>query len=109
MQMICQVFSMIIKHASHILRSNRRGQGTYIRDYCSFATIRRENSLLDLGNPALPLLLEAGKKLLEFPRLLNLPVLFGGLSVCLKCLALLLRDLQSHHDDVLRINLGRHV
>jgi hypothetical protein len=101
---------MIIKHASHILRSNGRGWGTYIRHYLSFAAVRRENGLLGLGDLALPLLLEASEKFLELPRLLNLPVLFNDLSVCLKRLALLLRDLlQSHHDDILRINLRRHV
>jgi hypothetical protein len=109
MQMICQVFSMIIKHASHILRSNRRGRGTYSGYYLIFATGRRENGLPDLGDLALPLLLEAGEKLLELPRLLGLPMLFSSLSVCLERLVLLLRDFQSHHDDVLRINLGRHV
>jgi hypothetical protein len=63
-----------------------------------------------MGDLTLPLLLEVGKKLLELSRLLGLPMLFGGLSVHLKCLALLLWDLlQSHHDDVLWINLGRHV
>jgi hypothetical protein len=63
-----------------------------------------------LGDLALPLLLEADEKLLELPHLLGLPTLFDGLSVCLECLALLLQDLlQSHHDDVLRINLGRDV
>jgi hypothetical protein len=46
-----------------------------------------------LGGLALPLLLEAGKKLLEFPRLLDLPALFSGLSVHLEHFALLLRDL----------------
>jgi hypothetical protein len=63
-----------------------------------------------LGDLALPLLLEAGEKLLELSRLLGLPTLFGGLLVHLEHLALLLWDLlQSHHDDVLRINLRRHV
>jgi hypothetical protein len=101
---------MIIKHASHILRDNGRGWGTYIGYYLSFATSRKENGLLDLGDLVLPLLLEAGEKLLELPRLLGLPTLFSGLSVCLECLALLLWDLlQSHHDDVLRINLRSHV
>jgi hypothetical protein len=58
----------------------------------------------------MPLLLEAGEKLLELQRLLGLPTLFGGMSVRLKCLALLLRDLlQGHHDDVLQIDLGRYV
>jgi hypothetical protein len=104
------MFSMIIKHAGHILKSNGRGQSTYIRHYLSFVTSRRENDLLDLGDLTLPLLLEACKKLLEIPRQLNLPTLFDGLSVCLERLALLLRDLlQSHHDDVLQINLRRHV
>jgi hypothetical protein len=99
---------MIIKRASHILRSN--GRGTYSGHYLIFAAGRRESGLLDLGDLALPLLLEAGEKLLELPRLLSLPTLFGGLSVRLEHLALLLRDLlQSHHDDILRINLRRHV
>jgi hypothetical protein len=93
----------------HILRGNGRGRDTYIGYYLSFSTVRRANDLLDLGILALPFLLEAGEKLLEFLCLLDLPTLFGGLSVCLERLALLLRDLlQSHHDDVLRINLGRH-
>jgi hypothetical protein len=101
---------MIIKHASHIFKSNKRGWGTYIGHYLIFAAHRRENGLLDLGDLALPLLLEADEKLLELLCLLDLPTLFGGLWVCLKCLAMLLQDLlQSHHDDVLRINLGRHV
>jgi hypothetical protein len=101
---------MIIKHDSHILGSNGRGRGTYIGHYLSFVTVRRENAFLDLGDLALPLLLEAGEKLLELLRLLSLPTLFGGLSVRLECLVLLLRDLlQCHHDDVLQINLGRHV
>jgi hypothetical protein len=108
--MICQMFSMIIKHAIHILRSNGRGRDTYIGHYLSFAAGRRENGLHDLGDLALTLLLEAGKKLLELLRLLSLCTLFSGLLVRLECLALLLRDLlQSHHDDVLRINLRRHV
>jgi hypothetical protein len=69
-----------------------------------------ENGLLDLCDLALPLLLKAGEKLLEVPRLLDLPALFDGLMVCLERLMLLLRDiLQSHHDDVLCVNLGRHV
>jgi hypothetical protein len=87
--MIYQVFSMIIKHASHILRSNGRGQDTYIGHYLSFAAVRRENGLLDLGDLALPLLLEADEKLLELPRLLDLSALFSSLSVCLECLVLL--------------------
>jgi hypothetical protein len=63
-----------------------------------------------MGDLTLPLLFEAGEKLLELPRLLSLPTLFGGLSVRLERLMLLLRDLhQSHHDDVLWINLRRHV
>jgi hypothetical protein len=63
-----------------------------------------------MGDLTLPLLFKAGEKLLELPRLLSLPTLFGGLSVCLEHLMLLLRDLlQSYHDDVLRINLRRHV
>jgi hypothetical protein len=104
------MFSTITKHASHILRSNRRGRGTYSGRYLSFAAGRRENGLIDLGDLALPLLLEAGEKLLELSRLLSLPTLFSGLSVRLKRLSLLLRDLiQSHHDDVLWINLRRHV
>jgi hypothetical protein len=58
----------------------------------------------------LPLLLEAGEKLLELPCLLCLPTHFGGLSVHLRCPALLLWDLlQSHHDGILWINLARHV
>jgi hypothetical protein len=81
---------MIIKHASHILRSNERGRGTYNGYYLSFATSRRENGLLDLGDLALPLLLQAGEKLLELMRLLGLPMLFDDLSVRLECLALLL-------------------
>jgi hypothetical protein len=110
MQMICQMFCMIIKHSSHILRSNGWGRGTYSGHYLNFAGGRRENGILDLGDPTLPLLLEAGEKLLELLRFLGLPTLFGGLSVHLECLALLLQDLlHSHHDDVLRINLGRHV
>jgi hypothetical protein len=104
--MICQMFNMIIKHASHILRGNGRGQGTYNGCYLSFAAGRRENGLLDLGDLALPLLLEVGKKLLELPRLLDLPMLFSGLLVHLEHLMPLLRDLlQSHHVDVFRINL----
>jgi hypothetical protein len=63
-----------------------------------------------MGDLTLPLLFEAGEKLLELPRLLSLPTLFGGLSVRLERLMLLLRDLlQSHHDDVLWINLRRHI
>jgi hypothetical protein len=101
---------MIIKHASHILKSNRREQGTYSGHYLIFATGRRENGLLDLGDLALPLLLEAGEKLLELLCLLGLPTLFDGLSVCLEPLVLLLWDLlESHHDDILWINLRRHV
>jgi hypothetical protein len=101
---------MIIKHASHILRSNGRERGTYSGHYLIFAAGRRENDPLDLGDLALPLLLEACEKLLELLRLLGLPMLFGGLLVHLECLALLLWDfLQSHHDDVLWINLRRHV
>jgi hypothetical protein len=100
---------MIIKHARNILEGNGRRQGTYIGHYLSFAAGRRENSLLDLGDLALPLLLEAGEKLLELPHLLDLPVFFGGLTVHLERFALLLQDLlQSHHDDILRINLERH-
>jgi hypothetical protein len=110
MQMICQMFSMIIKHASHILRSNGGGRDTHIGHYLSFTGVRRKNDLLDLGDLALPLLFKASEKLLELPHLLDLPTLFGGLSVHLKRLALLLWDLlQSHHDDILQINLGRHV
>jgi hypothetical protein len=110
MQLICHVFSMIIKHATHILKGNGRGQGIYIRHYLSFAAGRRENGLLDLGDLALPLILEAGEELLELPCLLGLSMLFGSLSVRHECLTLLLWDLlQSHHDDVIRINLGRHV
>jgi hypothetical protein len=89
--MIYQIFNMIIKHASQILRSNGRGQDTYIGHYLSFIAVRRENGLLDLGDLALPLLLEASEELLELPRLLDLPMLFGGLSVRLKRLASLLR------------------
>jgi hypothetical protein len=101
---------MIVKHARNILGANKRRQGTYIGQYLTFATGRRENGLLDLGDLALPLLLEAGEKLFELPRFLDLPMFFGGLTVCLECLALLLWDLlQSHHDDVLRISLKRHV
>jgi hypothetical protein len=101
---------MIIKHANYIIMGNGRGRGTYSRRYLTFATGRRENGLLDLGDLALPLLLEAGEKLLELPCLLGLPTLFGGLLVCLERLALLLQNLlQSHHYDVLRINLRRHV
>jgi hypothetical protein len=81
---------MILKHARNILMGNGRRRGTNIRHYLSFATGRRENGLLDLGDFALPLLLEAGKKLLEVPRFLGLPSFFGGLTVHLKCLALLL-------------------
>jgi hypothetical protein len=100
---------MITKHASQILRDNGRGRGTYIGHYLSFASSRRENGLLDLGDLAFPLL-KSGEKLLELLHLHGLPTLFGGLSVRLECLALLLRDLlQSHHDDILRINLKRHV
>jgi hypothetical protein len=100
---------MIVKHGKNILRGNRRRQGTYIRHYLSFTTDRRENDLLDLGDLALPLLVEACKKLLEHSRFLGLPAFLDALTVHLKCLALLLRDLlQSHHDDVLRINLERH-
>jgi hypothetical protein len=89
-----------------MLRGNGRGRGTYNRCYLSFAAGRRENGLLDLGDLALPLLLEVGEKLLELLRLLDLPTLFGGLSVHLECLTPLLRDLlQSHHVDVFRINL----
>jgi hypothetical protein len=56
------------------------------------------------------LLLEAGEKLLKLPRLLSLPTHFSDLSMRLERLALLLRDLlQSHHDDIVRINLERHV
>jgi hypothetical protein len=103
------MFSMIVKHVRNIFRGKGTNRGTYIKYYLSFATSRRENGLLDLGNPTLPLLLEAGEKLLELPRLLGLPTFFGGLSVRLERLALLLRDLlQSHHDDVLRMNLERH-
>jgi hypothetical protein len=68
--MICQMFSMIIKHANHILRGNRRGRGTYSSCYLSFVAGRRENGLLDLSDLALPLLLEAGEKLLELSHLL---------------------------------------
>jgi hypothetical protein len=46
---------------------------------------------LTWGDLALPLLLEASEELLELPRLLDLPMLFGGLSVRLKRLASLLR------------------
>jgi hypothetical protein len=81
---------MTIKHASHILRGNGRERGTYIGYYLSFVAVRRENGLLDLGDLALPLLLEAGEKLMKLLRLLNLPMLFGGLLVCLECLVLLL-------------------
>jgi hypothetical protein len=110
MQMICQMFSIIIKHARHILKSNKRERGTYIGHYLSFSIGRRENGLLDLRDLALPLLLEADKKLLELPCLLGLPTLFGGLSVRRSLLALLLQDpLRSHHDDILQINLRRHV
>jgi hypothetical protein len=108
--MVCQVFSMIVKHVSHIFRSNGRERGTYSGHYLIFTASRRENDLLDLGELALPLILEASEKPLEHPRLLGLPMLFGGLPVHLEHLALLLRDLlQSHHDDILWINLGRHV
>jgi hypothetical protein len=43
-----------------------------------------------MGDLALPLLLEAGEKLLELLHLLDLPVLFGGMSVRLERLVLLL-------------------
>jgi hypothetical protein len=101
---------MIIMHASHILMSKIRERGTCSGHYLIFVAGRRENDLIDLGDLALPLLLEVGEKLLELTRLISLPTLFSGLSVRLKCLVLLLRDLlQSHHDDVLWINLERHV
>jgi hypothetical protein len=101
---------MIIKHASHILRGNGRRQGTYIRHYISFAISRKENGLLDLGDHALPLLLEASEKLLELPCLLDFLMLFGSLSVHLELLVLLLWDLlQSHHDGILQIYLTTHV
>jgi hypothetical protein len=85
---------MIIKHASHILRGNGRGRGTYSSCYLSFATDRRENGLFDLSDLALPLLLEAGEKLLELSHLLDLPTFFGSLSVRLEHLALLVMDLE---------------
>jgi hypothetical protein len=104
------MFAMIIKHARNILRGNGRRRDTYIGHYLSFATGKRENGLLYPGDLASPLLLEAGKELMELQRLLSLPVFFGGLIVRLKHLALLLRDLlQSHHDDVFWIDLERHV
>jgi hypothetical protein len=103
------MFGMIVKHAN-ILRGNRRRLGTYIRYYLSFTTVRRDNGLLDLGDFALPLLLEACEELLVLPRLLSFLAFFGTLTVRLECLALLLRDLlKSHHDHVLQINLERHV
>jgi hypothetical protein len=58
--------------------------------YLSFAVVRRENGLFDLGDLALPLLLEAGEKVLELPRLLDLPALFSDLSMRLKRLVLIL-------------------
>jgi hypothetical protein len=90
--------------------TNRRGQGTYNGCYLSLAISIRENGLHELGDLALPLLHEACEKLLELSRLLDLPTLFSGLSVRLEHLVPLLWDLlQSHHDDVLWINLRRHV
>jgi hypothetical protein len=104
------MFDMIIKHAKNILRGKRRRRDTHIGHYLSFATGRRENGLLDLGDLVLPLLLEAGEELVELLRLLVLPAFFGGLTVHLERLTLLLQDLlQSHHDDVLWISLERHV
>jgi hypothetical protein len=104
------MFAMIIKHARNILRGNGKGQGTYIGHYLSFVIGRRENGLLDLGDLALPLLLEAGDELLELSCFLGLPTFLGSLAVHLERLALLLRDLiQSQHDVVLWINLRRHV
>jgi hypothetical protein len=107
--LIRHVFGMIIKHARNILRDNRRRRGTYNRYYLSFTTGRRENGLLDFGDLALPLLLEAGEKFLKFPHFLSLHAFFGGLTVCFERLALLFWDLlQSHHDGILRIKLERH-
>jgi hypothetical protein len=57
----------------------------------------------------LPLFLEVGEKLLELPCLFGLRTLFNGRSVHLERPVLLLWDLQSHQDDFLQINLGRHV
>jgi hypothetical protein len=81
---------MLIEHARYIFRSNGERRRAYCGHYLSFATGRRENNLLELGDLTLLLLLEAREELLELLCFIRLPAPFGSHAVCLKHLTLLL-------------------